>query len=88
MNIFDHVSGSLETIFWVTIIIFFDADADPGSGNLCDPRSEIRNEKKLGSGMEKIRIRDKHLGSAILPGTHYSNCAAHVCTFSSSAANL
>jgi hypothetical protein len=46
MNILDHISESLETIFWVKILKFFDADADPGSENLIDP----------GSGMEKIRI--------------------------------
>ncbi len=32
MNIPDHISESLETIFWVKILKFFDADADPGSG--------------------------------------------------------
>jgi hypothetical protein len=40
MNIPDHISESLETIFWVTILKFFDVDADqemfltldPGSG--------------------------------------------------------
>jgi hypothetical protein len=34
MNISDHISESLETIFWVKIPIlkFFDADADRGSG--------------------------------------------------------
>jgi hypothetical protein len=31
VNILDHISGSLETIFWVTLIKFFNADADPGS---------------------------------------------------------
>ncbi len=41
----------------VKILKFFDADADPCSGNLFDPRS----------GMKKIRIRDKHNGSATLP---------------------
>jgi hypothetical protein len=30
MNIPDHISESLETIFWVKIRKFFDADADPG----------------------------------------------------------
>jgi hypothetical protein len=25
-----HISESLETIFWVKILKFFDADADPG----------------------------------------------------------
>jgi hypothetical protein len=46
MKISDHISESLETIVWFKILQFFDAD--PGSGNLFDPRS----------GMEKIRIRD------------------------------
>jgi hypothetical protein len=48
----NHFSESLETIFWVKILKFFDAD--PGSENLFDP----------GSGMGKNRIRDKHPGSA------------------------
>ncbi len=44
MNIPDHISESLETIFWVKIPYlnkFFnaDADADPGSGNLFNPGS-------------------------------------------------
>jgi hypothetical protein len=56
MNAPDHIFESLETIFWVKILKFFDADPDPGSGNLIDP----------GSGMKKIRIWDKHTGSATL----------------------
>jgi hypothetical protein len=46
MNIADHISESLETIFWAEILKFFDADADPdpGSGNIFDP----------GSGTEKF----------------------------------
>jgi hypothetical protein len=43
MNNPDHISESLETIFWVKIVKFFYAD--PGW-------------IKFGSGMEKIRIRD------------------------------
>jgi hypothetical protein len=43
-NNLDHISESLETIFWVKILKI-----------LCS-----------GSGMEKIRIRDKHPGSATL----------------------
>ncbi len=39
----DHISASLETIFWDKILKFFYAD---------------RGWKKFGSGMEKIRIRD------------------------------
>jgi hypothetical protein len=46
MNIPDHFSESLETIFWVKILKFFEADAVQGFRNLFDP----------GSGMEKIRI--------------------------------
>jgi hypothetical protein len=39
MNILDRVFESVETIFGVKILKFFDADADPdlGSGNLFDP---------------------------------------------------
>jgi hypothetical protein len=49
MNNPDDIPECLETIFWVKILKFFDAD--PGW-------------KKIGSEMEKIRIRDKHFGSA------------------------
>jgi hypothetical protein len=45
MNKPDHISESLDTIFWVKLLKFFD-DPDPRSGNLFDP----------GSGMENIRI--------------------------------
>jgi hypothetical protein len=50
INILEHISDSLKTIFRVKILEFLDADADPdpGFGNLFEP----------GSGMEKIRIRD------------------------------
>jgi hypothetical protein len=48
MNITDHISERLETIFWVKILIFCDADADPGIFLTLDP----------GSGWKKIRIRD------------------------------
>ncbi len=52
----DHIFESLETIFWVKILKFFDAD--PG-------------QNKFGSEKEKIRIRDEknsELGSGIDPG--------------------
>jgi fumarate hydratase class II len=49
MNNPDHLSESLETIFWVKILKFFDAGPE--------------------SGMEKIRIRDKHPGAATLPAS-------------------
>jgi hypothetical protein len=42
MNNPDHISESLETIFWVKILKFFSAD--PGWN-------------KFTSGMDKIRIR-------------------------------
>ncbi len=46
MNNPNHISESLDTIFWVKILKFFDGDPDPGR--------------------KKIRIRDKHPGSATL----------------------
>jgi hypothetical protein len=52
---------SLESIFWVKILTFFDGDADPGIFLTMDP----------GSGMEKIRIRDKHPGSATLENSKH-----------------
>ncbi len=49
MNIPDHVSESLETIFWLKIHKFFDAGSDPGSGienfvsgrNIADPQHRL-----------------------------------------------
>ena len=55
MNNLDHVSESLEAIFWVKILKFFDAD--PGWKKI-----RIRDGQKVGSG-----IRDKHPGSVTLP---------------------
>ncbi len=49
MNILDHISESLETIFWVKMVFKF-FDEDPGSGNLFYPGSGIRDGK--------IRIRN------------------------------
>jgi hypothetical protein len=46
MNNPDHISESLETVFRVKILKFFDADTE--------------------FGIEKIRIRNKHPGSATL----------------------
>jgi hypothetical protein len=45
MNNSDHASESLETIFWVKILKFFDAD--PGSGM---KRIGTRDEKNPDSG--------------------------------------
>jgi hypothetical protein len=50
MTILDHISESLETSFWAKILKFFDADPDPGSGNLFDPVSGIRGGKNLDPG--------------------------------------
>jgi hypothetical protein len=60
MNIPDHISESLETIFWVKILKFFDVEPDPGS--------RIRNLFEPGSVMEKFvsGIRDKGPGPATL----------------------
>jgi hypothetical protein len=67
MNTLDHISQSLETIFWVKILKFFDADANPdqGSGNNFGPGSGIREVKDSypGSG---INIPDPQLGINIL----------------------
>jgi hypothetical protein len=54
----DHISDSesFETIFWIKIPKFFDADADPGIFLTLDPRSRI---EKFGSGIwDKSRIRN------------------------------
>ncbi len=48
MNNPDHISESLETIFWVKILKFFDAN--PGSG-METIGSRIWEEKKIGSGI-------------------------------------
>ncbi len=41
MNILDHISESLETIFWVKILKFFDANEDPEIFLTLDPGSGI-----------------------------------------------
>jgi hypothetical protein len=53
MNNPDHIFKSQETVFWIKILKFFDAD--PGSGM----------EKKFGSGMEKFRSGMENFGSGI-----------------------
>jgi hypothetical protein len=61
MNNPDHISESLETIFWVKILQFFDAD--PGWD-------------KFGSGMEKVRDPGyKHPGSATLLSSMHKQSA-------------
>ena len=53
MNNPDHISESLETIFGVILIKFFDADPDPGSRIFLtlDPGS---GTKKFGSGIPDL----------------------------------
>jgi hypothetical protein len=46
VNILKHTSDSLETIFWVKIFKFFEADADPGIFLTLDP-----GWKKFGPGI-------------------------------------
>jgi hypothetical protein len=62
----DHISETLETIFWLKkfklkILEFFDAD--PGSGAGME-KVRIRD-----LGWKKMRIWDKHPGSATLVTT-------------------
>jgi hypothetical protein len=38
-NIPDHIFESLETIFWIKILKFFDCGSGFGIGNLLEPRS-------------------------------------------------
>jgi hypothetical protein len=42
MHIQDLISDSLETFFWVKILKFFDAYADPGIFLTLDPGSGIK----------------------------------------------
>jgi hypothetical protein len=73
MNTTDHISQSLETIFWVKKILkFFDADPDP------DPGSGI---SMIRDG--KIRIRDKLPGSATLYFSKVMNSDLHGCALES-----
>jgi hypothetical protein len=63
MNIPDHISESLETIFLVKILRFFDADQDPGSGIFLTLYPPIRDGKNSDpvSG-----IQDVYPGSRII----------------------
>ncbi len=56
MNNPDHISKRLETIFWVKILKFFNADS---------------GWKKFRSGIKKSRIRDNHPGYATLSSLNY-----------------
>jgi hypothetical protein len=76
MNIWDHISKSLETIFWVLgfwvkIHLGWDADADPGSGNLFNP-----GRKKFGSGINIPNPQHSRLGRRkhAVQWTDWSNC--------------
>jgi hypothetical protein len=67
MNIPYYISDSIETIFWLKILKFFDAYPDPGlgirDGKKSDPGSEIRDGKKSDPGSG---IRNKHPASTTL----------------------
>ncbi len=66
MNISDHISESLETIFGLKIFEFYDADPDQGSRIFMTLDAGSRMEK-FGSGIrDKHPVRDKHPGSATL----------------------
>jgi hypothetical protein len=59
MNKPDHISKSLETIFWVKILTFFCGSGIQDLGSrIWDGKNSDPGWKKFGSGMEKIRIRD------------------------------
>ncbi len=57
INIPEHISESLETIFWVKILKFFDANPDPGIQNLFDPGSAM---EKFGSGIHSNILDPQH----------------------------
>jgi hypothetical protein len=64
MNNPDQISESLETIFWVKILKFLDADPGSGlpDGKNSDPGSGM---EKFGSGMEKFGSKMEKFGSGI-----------------------
>jgi hypothetical protein len=47
MKIPDHISESLEIIFWIKILKFIDADPYPGSGKHFYPGSGIRDKHRI-----------------------------------------
>ncbi len=51
MNILDHISEGLKTIFWVKILKILVADPDPGSGNRDDPWIWDGKNSDPGSGI-------------------------------------
>jgi hypothetical protein len=65
MNIPDHISEGLQTIFRVKILKFFVADPGSGMERIRIQDQGWKNSDPV-SGMEKIWIRDKHPGSATL----------------------
>jgi hypothetical protein len=69
----DHISESLETIFWVKILKFKFFDADPGSGfkkiQIWDPR-----QKTFGSWIREGKNSDPGSGINISDCQH---CPQH-----------
>ncbi len=66
MNNLDHIPESLETIFWVKTLKFLWCESEMEKIRIRDGKNSDPGWKKFWSGMEKIRIRDKHPGSATL----------------------
>jgi hypothetical protein len=73
----DHISESLETIFWVKILKFFDAV--PGSGT-----ENIRIRDKLPDPQKLLLYADICTYSVLLPPQHSPNSNLHQLTFSHS----
>jgi hypothetical protein len=71
MNNPDHISESLETIFWVKIRQFFDMD----------PRSVVRDKTKFGSGIREGKKSDpqRWLQQNGAGGSNHCACATN-CT--------
>ncbi len=66
MNILYHISDSFETIFWVEILQFLDADADPGIFLTLD-----LGWKKFGSGINITDLQHCLKESRLLTKTDF-----------------
>ncbi len=59
MNILDHLSQSLETIFSVKILKFFEGDEDPGIFFILDPASGMEKTDTETSRIRNTEIKCK-----------------------------
>ncbi len=66
MKTLDHISKSLETLFWVKILKFFIRIRDPGIFLTQDPGIFLTLNPAAGIRDWKNSDPDKHPGSAIL----------------------